>query len=115
MNMSLLNLSAEQLRRAAEIKEQMASLEHELESLLGAQGELVGTRRRGRARSFSPATIARMRAAQKARWSRIKGETVGFKKSEKRKFRRSAAVRARLSQIAKARWKKAKAAGKTTL
>jgi hypothetical protein len=115
MNLPLINLSAEQLRRAAEIKEQIDSLERELEDLLGTESEPIGSGSGGPRRRTSAATIARMRAAQRARWAGIRGETAASPKPHKRKIRRSATVRARLSQIAKARWKKARAAGRTTL
>jgi hypothetical protein len=115
MNLPLINLSAEQLRRAAEIKEKIDALERELQDLLGTENELIRSRAGGRRRSMSPATIGRMRAAQRARWARIRGETAASPKPRKRKIRRSAAARARLSEIAKARWRKARAAGRTTL
>jgi len=58
---------------------------------------------------MSAAAIAKIRAAQKARWARVKG--VGRKPRRKM----SASAKARLAAIARARWKQAKAQGKTTL
>ena len=59
---------------------------------------------------MSATAIAKISAAQKARWARVKG-TSGRRKRRKM----SAASKARLAAIARARWKQAKAQGKTTL
>jgi len=115
MNLLLGNLSADQLRRAAEIKEQIDALQGELEQLLGIERDLVSPRAGRLKRRMSPATIARMRSAQRARWARIKGETPAGRNFRKGRRRMSAAAKARLSEIATARWRKARAAGKTTL
>src|SRR6266446_3449342 len=66
MNTSLTSLSAQQLRRAAALKERIEALNHELNRLLGApagDGAVTVTRRK-----VSRAGIARIRAAAKARW-----------------------------------------------
>jgi hypothetical protein len=64
---------------------------------------------------MSADAIARISAAQKARWAKIKRATGST--GEKRQGRRSMspAAKARLSKIAKARWKNAKAQGKNAL
>ncbi len=64
-------------------------------------------------RSFSAATKAKMAAAQRARWAKVKGPDAAPAKIVTRKF--SAAARAKIGAAAKARWAKAKAAGQKTL
>ena len=64
---SISSLSAEQLRRAAAIKEQIDSLENELGKILGgAAGSGSGKR------VMSASARARIGAAQKARWAKAK-------------------------------------------
>ena len=64
-------------------------------------------------RHFSAATKAKMAAAQKARWAKLKGEqaapvtTTAAPTKAKRKY--SAEAKARMAAGAKARWAKAKA------
>ena len=73
------NLSVQQLRRAATLKEKIQSLENQISQILGSTGK----------RATSPAP--------------------------KKKGGMSAAGRARIAAAARARWAKAKAAGKTRL
>jgi hypothetical protein len=92
-NNLLVSLSVDQLRRIVSIKEQIASLEGELTRLSGVRGtSLRVPGRRGR----PPGS----------------GNAMGGAKP-KRRF--SAKARAKLAASAKARWAKAKAAGKSTL
>jgi len=89
-------------------------LQEKLSGLLGgAAPALVAVARDGRRgrKKISAEGIARIRAAQKARWAAVKTARPAPKR--KRKF--SAAGRARLAALAKARWAKVKAAGKTRL
>ena len=135
-----------QLRKAADIQEKLQSLQAELGQLLGASGpaETATTEAPKRKGKMSARGLANIRAAQKARWAKIKGTASKKKrkmsaqglaniragvakrmaaqgkapaakpaKNAKKKF--SAAGRAALSAAAKARWAKAKKAGKTTL
>jgi hypothetical protein len=106
------NLTAQQLREAADLKERIDALQGRLSELLGggAAAATSGNGRR-RGRKISAAGIARIRAAQRARWAAVKKSTPAPKR--KRKF--SAAGRARLAALARARWAKVKAAGKTRL
>ena len=63
---------------------------------------------------ISAAGIARIKAAQKARWAKIKAAKSAPKTAKViRKF--SAEAKARISAAAKLRWAKAKAAGKNRL
>ncbi|HTL57462.1 MAG TPA: hypothetical protein VL361_17385 [Candidatus Limnocylindrales bacterium] len=110
MDPVIINLSANQLRRAAELKQQIEALEDELNQLLGAPVRPLGNGT-PRKRHLSAAAIARIRAAQKARWAKVR-RTSPNKKSRRRM---TAAGRARLAEIARARWKAAKAQGKSAL
>lgn len=111
MNLLLNTLSAQDLRRAAEIKEKIDSLQNELAEILGSDS-VKSTRRAGTRRMNADAR-ARIAAGARARWAKVRGTRPSVTK--KAKTKRSPAVRARLAAIAKERWRKAKAAGKTTL
>jgi hypothetical protein len=103
------DLSAKQLRQAAQLKERIDSLEAELARILGAS--TVSMTAAPARRKLSAAAIAKIRAGQKARWARVK--SLGSARKPRRKM--SAAAKARLAAIARARWKQAKAQGKTAL
>jgi hypothetical protein len=152
MNTSISNVTARQLRKAADIKERIENLQRELDEVLGGSGadnyseeSTVGTvpKRRG----MSAAGRAAISAAATARWAAIRGTApAGAANAPRRKMsaqglaniragvrkrmaqqNRAAAVnnfprrtmspaaKAKLSAIAKARWKKARAQGKGTL
>ena len=102
---SISSVSAEQLRRAAAIKDQIDTLENELGRILSG-GESSG---RG-TRTMSASARARIAAAQKARWAKVKRSPAGAPR-----HKRSAAARAKIAAAAKARWAKAKAAGRKSL
>lgn len=104
-----IDVSAQQLRRAAELKERIEELQSELAKLLGSTTRSAEFRGGG----MSAAGRARIAAAQRARWAKARAGVNGASRKSKRRM--SAAVKARLSAIAKARWKKAKAAGKKAL
>lgn len=82
---SLANLSAQQLRRAAGIKDKINSLQNELNRIFGA--------------------------TQKARWAKAKGN-VSKAQPAKGKRKMSAAAKKKISVAAKARWAKIKAVKK---
>lgn len=108
---SLTNLSADQLRRAADLQEQIEKLQSEFAGVIsGVTGNSPTAA--PKKRHMSAAGRAAIAAGARARWAKIKG-TAAPAGRPKRKM--SAAAKARLSAIAKARWKKAKAAGKATL
>ena len=109
MDPVIINLSANQLRRAAELKQQIEGLENELNQLLGAPVRSSGNGT-PKKRHLSAAAIARIRAAQKARWAKVRRNSPG-----KKSRRMTASGRARLAEIARARWKAAKAQGKSAL
>jgi hypothetical protein len=108
---SLQNLTVAQLRQAISIKERIDELEAELAVVSG--GEVTATAKLGERRGMSAAGRARIAAAQKARWAKVKGAKVEAAPKKRRKM--SAAGRARMAAAAKARWAKAKAAGKNRL
>ena len=116
----MLNLSAQQLRQAANLKEQIAGLEKQLAAILGSgtEAEVKPVKKGG----MSAAGRARIAAAAKLRWAKVraaKGKSVAEKvikavknsakpavvvKPAKKKFKMSAAAKAKLSALMKARW-----------
>jgi len=107
--MSIENLTPKQLRKAASIMEKIEKLQTELNKMVGGSTTLAQTAKPKR--KMSVAGRARIAAAQKARWSKVKGG----KPAKKAKRKMSAAAKAKISAAAKARWAKAKAAGKKRL
>ena len=109
--MNIANLSSTQLRKAADLKEQIASLENRLAQILGASSQSPAKAPQKKYK-MSAAGRARIAAAARARWAKVKG----IKQSNKpAKRKMSAAARAKIAAAAKARWAKAKAAGKKSL
>lgn len=120
---NLLDLSSAQLLRAAAIKEKISALEKELFSILGSPAvtaksnpPVAPVKKKG---GMSAAGRAKIAAAQKARWAKIKGSKPTAKAAlkpaapaPKKKFTMSAAAKAKISAAAKARWAKIKAAKK---
>jgi hypothetical protein len=103
------NLSAQQLRKAATIKDRIDSLQSDLDQLLGSSNSSSSGKR-----TMSASARAKIAAAQKARWAKVNGKKAG-KPAKAGKRKMSAAARAKIAAAAKARWAKAKAAGKKTL
>ena len=111
-------LSAAQLRRAAQIKEQIASLEKQIQSLLGQAAPAA--RKKG---TLSAAGRAKISAALRARWARVRAAKQGqsspkpaqavakpaSKPAPQRKAM-SAAQKAKIAATMRARWAKIKAA-----
>jgi hypothetical protein len=106
------------VKTAADIQEKIQSLQQELGQILDG-GEMPvpfikasrGKRKKSRKGKISAAGLANIRAGVKKRMAKLRGVTASTKPRRKM----SAAGKARLSAMAKARWKKAKAAGKTAL
>ena len=138
---SITNLTPGQLRRAADIKEKIDALQNEIEQLLGGEAlaPAAGTEK-PRRRRMSAAGRARIAAAARLRWAKIKGTSPKRKLSPQaianiragvakrmaaqgkvstakpvRKRKISAAGLANIRAAQKARWAKARAAGKTAL
>jgi len=111
--MSLItNLSSQQLRRIADLKEKIESLQNELNRLAGAAASGSPIKRKS---GMSAAGRARIAAAQRARWAKVKGAKKSAKATRKPSRKLSAAARAKIAAAARARWAKAKASGKTRL
>jgi polyhydroxyalkanoate synthesis regulator phasin len=107
--MDLINLTPNQLKRAASIKEQIDRLNRELSKLVGSASN--NGARHGR---LSLARRRRLGAAQRARWAKMrKAKAEPIVKSVVKKTKMSAAARARVSARMKRYWK-AKKAGKKT-
>jgi len=115
MSTSLNQLSVSDLRKAANLKERIEALEKKLSHLLGSASKVesapaVVTRKK---RGMSAAGRARIVAAQKARWAKIKSAKGGAKsKPAKKKRGMSPEGRARIIAAQKARWAKVKAGKK---
>jgi len=109
---SINNLSVQQLRQAANLKEKIEALEKELSQLLGSTATSVAAKASKKKRGMSAAGKAKIAAAQKARWAKIKSAkpAVTAAMPGKMKFTMSAAAKAKISAAAKARWAKIKAA-----
>ena len=115
--MSIINLTPTQLRQAADLKEKIEKLQAELNQLQGTKNAPVSDPAAKPAkRKISAAGIAKIRAAQKARWAVIKGTAKPAAapkpatqpvKQGRRKM--SAEARARIAAAAKARWAKVRA------
>jgi hypothetical protein len=124
--MSIQSLTATQLRQAADLKEKIEGLNKQLAAILGAVDKPISTvitppKKKG---GMSAAGKARIAAAQKARWAKIKAAKSAVKAAKPvvianpaKKARKvmSAAAKAKLSALAKARWAKVKATGKKKL
>ncbi len=81
------NLTPQQLRQAADIKERIDALQNQLNEILGGEvSTLAQATRGGRGRKVSAAGRARMRAAQLARWAKIKGDGSTAEAPKKRKM-----------------------------
>jgi hypothetical protein len=87
----MINITPTQLRKAADIQEKIQELQNELGQLLGGEvptpAQPAETPKKYK---FSVASRAKMRAAQKARWAKIKGTGPSAKPSKKAKRKMSA-------------------------
>lgn len=112
--MNLFSLASHQLRRAADIVDEIEKLKDELAATMGSSPS--GWGRGLKKRRMSDAGRLAIAAAQKLRWAKTKVESA-LKSSTKKRGKRkmSAAAKAKIAAAAKARWTKAKAAGKKTL
>ena len=115
---SISNLSVQQLRKAATLKERIQSLEKELNQLLGSTvASVAGPAPKKKKFKMSASAKAKISAAAKLRWAKIKGatpaKTVTAKPAAKKgKGKMSPAVKAKLSAKMKALWAARKAAKK---
>jgi hypothetical protein len=87
----MINITPQQLRKAADIQEKIQSLQEELGQLLGGETSTpVQSTEVPKKYKFSAAARAKMRAAQQARWASIKGTTPSAKPAKKAKRKMSA-------------------------
>jgi hypothetical protein len=120
---SINNLSVQQLHQAANLKEKIEIFEMELSQLFGstANPKLIAAKASKKKGKMSAAGRAKIVAAQKARWAKIKKTKPAAKsakpaaKAPAKRRKMSAAAKAKLSALAKARWAKVKATGKKSL
>jgi hypothetical protein len=105
---ALINLSSQQLRHIADLKEKIDSLQLELTRLIGGSGAK-------RKFTMSASARARIAAGQRARWAKVHKAKKPTQAAGKRKRTLSPAAKAKIAAAARARWAKAKAAGKKRL
>jgi hypothetical protein len=87
----MINITPAQLRKAADIQERIQLLQEELGQLLGGEVSTPAqTTEAPKKRKVSAAGKARMRAAQLARWAKIKGTAPSAKPAQKPKRKMSA-------------------------
>lgn len=94
------------------LKERIEALTSDLDQILGNDSPVGGSGRKGR---MNEAGRARVAAAQRARWGKMKGKAASAEAQTRPERKMSAADRARIAAAAKARWAKVKAAGKNRL
>lgn len=97
MQNPLLNLSVQQLKRALEIREQIESLQAELDALVGAQAKAAPVSVKPPPKPTVP----------------LKPKVPMPSAVPKGKWQLTPAGRAKLAALARARWRKIKALGKT--
>lgn len=113
--MSLFNLTAAQLRHAAGLKEKIEALQSELSQLQGTEVTVIESTSESK-KKISAAGIARIKAAQKARWAKVKAATAAMEAAsteaphQKKTRKMSAAGRARIAAAARARWARVRSA-----
>ena len=102
-----MDISVKALEEAVSIRRQIDNLERRLSSILGSAparptAAPTQARQRQAGRYFSPSTRAKLSAAARARWARLKGGTKAA--PAKKKGALTAAGRRKLSELMKARW-----------
>ena len=111
---SIISLTPNQLRRAADIQEKIEELRDEFFDIMGKEAgtprvELSGAKRRLGARGLNKSRAGAKRRSTKAR------KVQNLAKPTVKSVSRSSAWRTAISAAAKARWAKAKAAGRNRL
>ena len=118
--MNITTVTTSQLRQLIAIKEQIETLQTQLDSIAGGEvpspstGETPAPAKRKYHMSAAHRRklIKALARARKIRWAKAKGTKT---KPAKKDWRSSPEVKAKLSAAAKARWAKARAEGKTRL
>jgi len=111
--MNIYDLTVNQLKRAAAIKEQIERLNKELRGILDPQ--VISRRVPTKNRTMSASVRKKIAAAQKARWTNLrqtKQATRSVKRATSAKKKFSPATRAKLSAKLKAYWAKKRAGRK---
>ena len=111
-DMNLFDLTPEQLKRAASIKEQIDGLNKQLRGILGAPATSRAAPTRNR--TMSASVKKKIAATQKARWAKVRASkpaTASARPAAKTN-RMSPAARAKLSAKLKAYWAAKKKSGK---
>jgi hypothetical protein len=107
--MNLLQLSINQLKRAAAIKEQIEDLNKELRGIFAGPGKSAVAPKK--TRTMSAAAKRNIAAAQRARWAKLRSRPSPAPAVKAKKKTMSPAAKAKLSAKLKAYWA-AKKAGK---
>lgn len=126
-NVSLLNLSPSQLRRAADLKVRIEELVSELERVLDIDPRTTGrvsnpknSKGATHKRTMSAEGRRRIAEAARARWARVRGEkgqaltTTATETAGHKGRTMSPAARRKIATAARARWAKVKAAKQNT-
>ena len=108
--MNLINLTPAQLRKAANLKEQVGNLHKQLASIIGAGISAPSKPAKPVKGKMSAAGRARIVAAQKLRWAKINAAKAKSAAKPVKKGKSSAAGIARIKAAQKARWAKINAA-----
>jgi hypothetical protein len=109
MSTLLSSLSVQQLRKAVTLKEKIQSLEKKLGQLLGSSTKSAADAVPKKKWKMSKAARARISAAAKARWAKLKGPKASVKPARKARGKMSAAAKAKLSAKMKMVWARRKA------
>jgi hypothetical protein len=117
---TIMSLSPSSLRKAANLQEKILELQGELGQLLGDSVPTVIVEAsewapKPKRRKLSAAGLAAIRAGVRRRMAHHNGRAGNGSPALKPRRKMSAAAGAAISLAAKARWKKAKAAGRTYL
>jgi len=111
--MSILNLTSNQLREAADLIEKIAKLQSQLAAISGTEAEVLVKGTEPAKRKFSLTHLAKIKAAQKKRWAKFQAakpetapKTAEPVKRAKKKI--SAEGIARIKAAQKLRWAKIK-------
>ena len=115
-SMNITELSSSQLRTAADLQEKIAKLQSELAQLDGGEIPVpfFKSKQGRKKKGMSAAGRARIAAAQKLRWSKIKRKAKSVAKAvvkvvKKARRKMSAEAKAKISAAAKLRWAKVRA------
>src|ERR1039457_7474613 len=84
----VINLSVKQLRQAADLKEEITALERELSQLLGSTAQTAVAKAPKKKFTMSAAAKAKISAAAKLRWAKVKGAKPAAKSKARSEERR---------------------------